>query len=800
GLCKVDGCNYISETTPIEDCPCPTDPTQLDKDPRKDGLCKVDACNYISETTPIEDCPCPTDPTQLDKDPRKDGLCKVDGCNYISETTPIEECPCPTDPTQLDKDPRKDGLCKSPPTEIPTIDVLSPTITDEKDVEIDSDDIDQEAGAVINAIQNELKYEDDIILKLPNNQIYEETKIQIGNNQQIIIRSKSSEGSQSQLETVTVIQPLQDSIDGVIIQPETPLIIVSINGDLQIEGFTISHFAEQTQQPLISSEDESVLRLINVILTTNQYTKKEEIITVQNIKQTEIQSPFIYTTGKQLILTDVKTDQATFNDCSAIILNGSNGVNSHSAVVTGSKFVGIERSVGSGSAIGSIGFTMVFTHSSFTESNSNTYKRNEIISKTCEWTTSAVRIEDSIAWFDSTSFTNLENGALSIGAGAKVTLTNSAQLYGNKPSGISGNQQNARRNIICAGTPSNTAQLRADNISFLVDESGAESGNKWILAQRDTCELFGAIQNTIHPLFAPIISELKAQQIKEGNGGISIDIKGASLIGCGMIWIQVSEINSTLNTELKSITYRVEKIATQWDDDLHITAIVPEDNDVVQKGKKLQIKILVGQSEDAAIQALNEYDEIFEAVDIGLSELTDQQPEIQVDQPDVKSSGTSLKIILIIAGSVLAVIIIVVICICVFFCYWRSHKKVKQNEQEVAQSSKGIDVPTQVRTEHTHKKHHHNHAKKEQPQTVEPQQQPKPFELQQQPKPVELQQQPKTVELQQQPKTIELQEQPKPVEQQEQPQTHHTHHHHHKKDKHKNKKDKKVEMIESNSW
>ncbi|KAA6373759.1 MAG: hypothetical protein EZS28_030715, partial [Streblomastix strix] len=408
-------------------------------------------------------------------------------------------------------------------------------------------------------------------------------------------------------------------------------------------------------------------------------------------------------------------------------------------------------------------------------SNSNSYKRNDIVSETCEWTTSAVRIEDSIAWFDSTSFTNLENGALSIGAGGKITLTNSAQLYGNKPSGITGNQQNSRRNVICDGTESNKAQLRADNISFLVDESGTQSINKWILVQKDTCELFGSIQNTIHPLFAPIITELKAEQIKEGNGGISIQLKGISLIGCGMIWIQVSENpSSTVNAEENSIIYRVEKIATQWDNDLHITAIVPEDTEVVQKGKQLQIRVLVGLYEETAIQALNEYDEIFEAVDIVLSELTDQQPEIQVDQPDVKSSGTSLKIILIIVGSVLAVIIIVVISICVFFCYWRSHKKVKQNEQEAAQSSKGIDAPTQVTTEHAHKKHHHNHAKKQQVQTVEPQYQLKP------------------VELQQQPKTVDLQEQPQAL---------HTHHrHHHKKDKHKNKQDKKVEMIESNSW
>ncbi|KAA6374056.1 MAG: hypothetical protein EZS28_030419, partial [Streblomastix strix] len=61
----------------IEDCPCPTESSELDKAPRADGLCKVDVCNYITENTAIETCPCPTDPTKLQQDPRKDGLCKV---------------------------------------------------------------------------------------------------------------------------------------------------------------------------------------------------------------------------------------------------------------------------------------------------------------------------------------------------------------------------------------------------------------------------------------------------------------------------------------------------------------------------------------------------------------------------------------------------------------------------------------------------------------------------------------------------------------------------------------------------
>ncbi|KAA6386203.1 MAG: hypothetical protein EZS28_018269 [Streblomastix strix] len=99
-------CKNITSATPIDTCACPTDPTKLQQDPRKDGLCK---CAIITSSTPIDQCACPTDANLLALDPRKDGLCK---CAIIVQTTPIDTCACPTERSELDKDPRKDGLCK----------------------------------------------------------------------------------------------------------------------------------------------------------------------------------------------------------------------------------------------------------------------------------------------------------------------------------------------------------------------------------------------------------------------------------------------------------------------------------------------------------------------------------------------------------------------------------------------------------------------------------------------------------------------------------------------------------------
>ncbi|KAA6356847.1 MAG: hypothetical protein EZS28_047626, partial [Streblomastix strix] len=99
-------CLAIVETTSTDSCPCPSDPSLLQQDPRKDGLCKY---SIITSTTSVNSYPYPTDINKLASDPRRNGLCN---CAVITETTSIQACACPTDPNLLALDPLIDGLCK----------------------------------------------------------------------------------------------------------------------------------------------------------------------------------------------------------------------------------------------------------------------------------------------------------------------------------------------------------------------------------------------------------------------------------------------------------------------------------------------------------------------------------------------------------------------------------------------------------------------------------------------------------------------------------------------------------------
>ncbi|KAA6311060.1 MAG: hypothetical protein EZS28_056200, partial [Streblomastix strix] len=142
--------------------------------------------------------------------------------------------------------------------------------------------------------------------------------------------------------------------------------------------------------------------------------------------------------------------------------------------------------------------------------------------------------------------------------------------------------------------------------------------------------------------------EAKTKEQIKGKGDISIEVQGTSLIGCLRIWIKVSEKSSSANEEVRSITYLLEKIASQWDNDLTITGTVPEDGEVVKKGKNVQVQILVGETQETAIPAQDKDGKEFEAVNI-----------------NEKKKGLSLKTILIIVGVVLGVIILIIIFIIV---------------------------------------------------------------------------------------------------------------------------------------
>ncbi|KAA6366245.1 MAG: hypothetical protein EZS28_038228, partial [Streblomastix strix] len=567
----------------------------------------------------------------------------------------------------------------------PDIDTSPSDIQYSRNIVIDNQRRDSETGAAQDVIKQNINGENQLVVQIPSNEIYEEERITISNSQKFIMKPLPSQNDPS--SSSTFIQPLQEKqLNGVKTVPENSLLSVIGNGDVQIEGVTITHFIGPSEFPLIKTDDDGILRLIDIVLSPEQRVKSGDSIQIHKQGDNTKQQPFIYASGKLVILNGVTMEPTTFHSCSGIILNGTHGLSLHSFVTENTHFTGIDRKLGSGSSIIAIGFTLNIintqfigqipssTTSSTSKSSINSYKKNKINDEQCDWSTSSIKIEKSIAYFDSTTFTGLENGALSIGEGGKVTLTNSTVMYGNKPSGVSGRLQNIQRNIICDGTVSNKAQLRANSVSFLIDGSGTQSTNKWILSKKDTCELFWDLSNIANPLYTPIISEFKAD-VNQKEGGIQIQIKGTSLVGCGRIWIRISEINPststptsekspTTNDDLKKVIYPLEKIASQWDDDLSIIAVIPEDAQVVQKGKQIQIRIHTGESEQYSSVASKEGGAPLEALNVNYF---------------IKDNSwmTPLIVVVAICGSLIIAILIFNCCFC--YCQY-SKKQAKQNQ------------------------------------------------------------------------------------------------------------------------
>ncbi|KAA6378180.1 MAG: hypothetical protein EZS28_026294, partial [Streblomastix strix] len=695
-------------------CKCPTIPSELTgiskdrcpclltgDDPRADGICPA---YCTAKDQPTSDCVCNTQstnyllatcqydkfcadltgksPTQCfctgDSDPRSACICTAyntpNNCKCSSLTSgsyPKSECEkdieCSVYPASS-----YPKCIKIPPSSVPIVDIqdsIDPTST-KNDIVITDDKRDIVSGVVKDTINEVLENETQCIITTPRNEIYEEENMNIGQDHQFVIKSQTpSVGTPSNQQPI--LQPNQKTdSDGNKINPKDPVISVSKNGDLQIEGFTVIHFDVKTDQPVLKTTDDGILRLIDVIFSSDQREKKNNIITSKQSEETTKQSPFVYASGKQVIMSNVTVQPVTFMNCGGIVLNGSKGPEYHSLIASNTKFIQIQRNEGNGNALVMIGFTVTFAYTSFNGTTSTT-KTNEVQEETCEWQTSAIRIEKSIVWFDSTTFTGLSDGALSVGEGSKVTLTNTSLLFSNSYSGASLNQLNARRNIICNGSLTNKAQIRAENVSFLVHQSGDESANKWILSNKDTCEIFGTVSNTIHTLYSPLITSLKAQEIKD-IGGISFDIQGTSLIGCLRIWIKITEKPNPDDEEIDSVTYLLEKIATQWDSELNVTGTIPEDKKVVKKGKNLQIQILVGEKEDEAVPAHSINGSEFEAVNI-----------------NEKNKGISLKTILIVVGSIVGALLLLVVFIIVFVACLikkrnreRAKKKIKMSRRK----------------------------------------------------------------------------------------------------------------------
>lgn len=111
-----------------------------------------------------------------------------------------------------------------------------------------------------------------------------------------------------------------------------------------------------------------------------------------------------------------------------------------------------------------------------------------------------------------------------------------------------------QRNILCDGTSSNKAEIRSSVVSYMEDDGITENSNKWVLANKDTCALFGTMKDVKTPLFTPQISKIKA----DGNKGrkvIDIEITGQSLFRCGKIWLEIQDKVDGRNDEIGTKLY-----------------------------------------------------------------------------------------------------------------------------------------------------------------------------------------------------------------------------------------------------
>jgi hypothetical protein len=102
------------------------------------------------------------------------------------------------------------------------------------------------------------------------NEIYEKQSFTVESDKILVYEPSVAAGTRIAKHDRPVLQPLQkiDSLTGAPVQSSNPLMTLSGNGKLHIKEFLITHFAGTTKQPLISTGDESILRLSSVTLST----------------------------------------------------------------------------------------------------------------------------------------------------------------------------------------------------------------------------------------------------------------------------------------------------------------------------------------------------------------------------------------------------------------------------------------------------------------------------------------------------------------------------------------------------
>ncbi|KAA6368036.1 MAG: hypothetical protein EZS28_036437 [Streblomastix strix] len=314
---------------------------------------------------------------------------------------------------------------------------------------------------------------------------------------------------------------------------------------------------------------------------------------------------------------------------------------------------------------------------------------------TCEWSTSAIQIKDGEINFGNTTFTGLGDGALFVGAGAKVTLSPSSQLYGNKPSITNGRMTNFQRNIVCDGGEDNKAQLNAQVESFIEKGKEVEQDeiiiNRWILRNPKTCNLLGSVANENNLLYTPLIDGIETKQ-PYNTTGIQVVVTGKQLFGCRMIWLNISGQTQTSNDEITK-SYNFEEIAQDWANNTEVQLLIPFDDELVIKGNKIQILALVGETADSAIKVPSSKGGSIEVEEIEIPPDTGSEPPpgpgIDPDTTDTTKDSKGIStgaIIGIIIGVIAAIVVIVIIVVILLYCNMKSSKSKRAHHEQTSKS------------------------------------------------------------------------------------------------------------------
>ncbi|KAA6356471.1 MAG: hypothetical protein EZS28_048002, partial [Streblomastix strix] len=306
------------------------------------------------------------------------------GCICTSSYHP-DKCICPSNTQDLNGIPKSNCACinsedprtvdcpplSNPPTEKePEIQYDEIKVTETLTVEINDGNRNEATNAVENIITVQIDGKDNIGISVPTNEVYEE-EIIIVKNKVIILQAQISQQQSASTIAPPVLRPTEKEIDQKqqnSDQNQNPLIHIYGNGDIQIKQFIVEHFQHESNQPLLLSDEDGVLRLDNVTLSKDKHVKDKQtgVIQLQSTNN-QITTPYIEARGKLVVLQNVIIEASNFESSSGILLKGSKGSNNHQLLIERSKLYvqSNENNQGINSFLDINGFTSVIKASNF---------------------------------------------------------------------------------------------------------------------------------------------------------------------------------------------------------------------------------------------------------------------------------------------------------------------------------------------------------------------------------------------------------------------------------------------------